>query len=156
MNEYQINNYPVIIINNRLNLCYTKRNKIFISENLINDLQWFEINVLLYHELGHLKMKHHIKNQIIILLLLIINIISILFISNLFVFLIGLIFSLFFVILINYFFEYRADLYSVEKTNILSVISLLHNFKNKQTFTHPSYIQRIAFIENFYLLFKKY
>jgi len=142
-------NYNVYILKTELNICFATRKNIYISENKYNQLDIFQLIGLIFHEIGHIELKHHIKSYIFNILIILLNICTIFFQINLIFQILVVISSILIFVGFNHIQEHEADRFSAIHSNKLYVISLLQYYKNKSSFTHPHYLQRINVLKNY-------
>jgi len=127
---------------NDVNAFSTSGNTIIVTSSLLN-LDKKEIMAAIAHELGHIKMKHHIKNLLIISLILIgfFSLLNMPLFALLFL-LLGFLVQRF----ISRKFELEADKYAAKLTSKEALVLLINNYGDPSSSilsTHPSSILRV-------------
>jgi len=140
--------YSIYILDTDLQITYSFVKNIYISKSVYNYLNIYELIALILHEIGHKKHYHSLKSVLLIMILLVINIGLQILIPNIFILFIIFFISVIICISANRYMEYQADLFSAKLFDKYSTISILMYFKNKSSFTHPSYLARIKNIKN--------
>jgi Zn-dependent protease with chaperone function len=117
-------------------------NTVIITSSLLN-LDKREVMAAIAHEVGHIKMKHHVKNLIIISIM----IIGFFLLLNMPLFTLSFLLTGFLIQrFISRKFELEADKYAAKITSKEALISLLNNYGDSSSSilsTHPSSILRV-------------